>query len=58
MPAVIFRAEDMHNIELVRQIVLRRLKEDRSWQQFYETWQDPRLSAIVEFENPGLLSWT
>lgn len=38
MSVVNFTRDDLSNLELVRQIVLRRLKEDRGFNQFYSQW--------------------
>ncbi|MCK4392662.1 hypothetical protein KAX17_07115 [Candidatus Bipolaricaulota bacterium] len=51
----VFRDDDWGNLELVRQIVLRRLKEDADWQQFDRTWGD-HASQFVQFEQPRLRS--
>ena len=45
----VFREEDYSNLELVRQVVLRRLKEDEEWDQFDRTWGE-RGSLFVRFE--------
>ena len=45
----VFREEDYDNLEFVRQVVLRRLKEDGEWHQFDRTWGD-RGSLYVGFE--------
>lgn len=49
----VFRQSDWNNIELVRQIVLYRLKHDTDWNQFDYIWGE-RGSSFVEFENPQL----
>ncbi len=46
---VVFRKEDWSNLEFVRQIVLRRLREDSSWHQFDFIW-DENQQAHVQFE--------
>ena len=45
----IFRQTDYDNLELVRQIVLYRLKHDSNWSQFDYIWAE-RGSSFVEFE--------
>jgi hypothetical protein len=47
--AIIFRDEDFRNLELVRHVVLRRLREDAEWHQFDRTW-DERAQDFVRFE--------
>ncbi len=49
MTAITFGVDDFDNLELVRSIVLRRLKEDRSWQQFYDNWDSRGAAGRVEF---------
>lgn len=51
----VFRNEDFENLELVRQVVLRRLKHDQSWNQFDQIW-DPQRQKFVRFEQPRLRS--
>ena len=46
---VTFRDEDYDNIELARQIVLRRLKMDTDWCAFDRTWADQN-QDVVRFE--------
>ena len=50
----VFRESDWHNLELVRQIVLYRLKHDSEWNQFDYVWADRRTSSFVEFDQPQL----
>ena len=38
MPGVPFTADDFGNLEMVRQIVLRRLRDDRGFNHFYAVW--------------------
>jgi hypothetical protein len=45
----IFRKSDWNNLELVRQIVLYRLKNDPEWHQFDYIWGE-RGAQFVEFE--------
>jgi len=52
---VVFRDEDRENLELVRQIVLRRLKEDTDWHQFDMIWER-NASQFVQFDPPRLRS--
>ena len=49
----IFRDEDFGNLELVRQIVLRRLKHDDNWHQFDQIW-DLQRQEFVRFDEPRL----
>lgn len=52
MPAAKFTKDDFDNLEMVRQIVLRRLKEDRrNFNQFYQEW-DARTERYVTFDEP------
>lgn len=51
----VFRDDDWGDLELVRQIVLRRLKEDADWHEFDRTWGD-RASRFVQFDPPRLRS--
>lgn len=51
-PAV-FRDSDFNNLEYVRQIVLKRLKDDTRWNQFDRTW-DEHHQKFVSFD-PGRL---
>jgi len=53
--AVVFREEDWRNLEMVRQIVLRRLKEDTDWHQFDMIWERDT-SQFVQFDLPRLRS--
>ena len=48
----VFRDDDWGNLELVRQIVLRRLKEDADWQQFDRTWGDHASQFVLN--RPGI----
>ncbi len=50
----LFRETDRKNLELVRQIVLFRLKNDPEWSQFDYTWDPRYVSRFVDFENPYL----
>ncbi|MFH1929782.1 MAG: hypothetical protein ABIK79_16685 [Chloroflexota bacterium] len=50
---VVFRESDWNNLELVRQIVLYRLKHDSNWNQFDYVWEEPG-SSFVEFEERQL----
>ncbi len=49
----VFRESDRDNLELVRQIVLYRLKHDSDWNQFDYVWGE-RGSSFVEFESGRL----
>ena len=49
----VFRESDCSNLELVRQIVLYRLKHDDDWNQFDYSWEE-RGSRFVGFEQPQL----
>ncbi len=53
MPAIKFTKDDFDNLELVRQIVLRRLKEDRNFNQFFMQWAD-RMERYVTFGEPQI----
>jgi hypothetical protein len=52
---VVFRDADFDNLELVRQVVLRRLKEDTNWSAFDPTWADQN-QDLVRFEPNRLRS--
>lgn len=52
----VFRESDWNNLELVRQIILYRLKHDSSWNQFDYVWGDRGSARFVEFESPQLRS--
>ena len=49
----IFRQSDYNNLELVRQIVFDRLKNDSKWSQFDNDW-DQHSTPWVEFENHNI----
>lgn len=49
----VFRESDLDNLELVRQIVLYRLKHDSGWHHFDEVWGE-RASSFVQFAHPEL----
>lgn len=51
MPTVRFTRDDFDNLEMVRQIVLRRLRDDPSFNQFYQQW-DARTERYVTFDEP------
>lgn len=53
MPAD-FTQDDFDNLELVRQIVLRRLKDDTSWNLFDYQWEPRHTEQYVVFESPQL----
>jgi hypothetical protein len=53
--ALVFRDDDWDNLEMVRQIVLRRLKEDAEWHQFDQIWAD-RETRFVEYADQRLRS--
>lgn len=53
MSAVKFTKADKGNLELVRQIVLRRLK-DGQWNQLYEGWDERQAAKYVVFDPPQL----
>lgn len=50
----VFRESDRNNLELVRQIILYRLKQDSNWNQFDYVWDDRGSSRFAEFESPQL----
>jgi hypothetical protein len=52
--AVAFTQADFDNLEIVRQIVFRRLKEDTNWNQLYEDWDERTASRFVKFDPPHL----
>jgi len=51
----VFRDEDYGNLELVRNIILRRLRDDEGWHQFDQIW-DERTQGFVRFEPARLRS--
>lgn len=51
MPAIKFTQADFDNLEMVRQIVLRRLKGDPDFNQFYQEWV-ARTERYVTFDEP------
>ncbi len=51
MPAPVFTQNDFDNLELVRQIVLLRLKDDRNFNAFYQHW-DSSTERYVTFVEP------
>ena len=51
MPAIRFTQDDFDNLEMVRQIVLRRLKDDPNFNLFYQYW-DNRTEQFVIFGEP------
>ena len=53
MPAIAFTAADRDNLELVRQIVLRRLRDGR-WNQLYSPWNVGDAEEYVTFATPQL----
>lgn len=53
MEKIVFRQDDFDNIEMVRQIVLARLKYQPNWSQFDYSWN---AQEYVEFENDNLRS--
>ncbi len=54
MTAVTFTEEDLDNIELVRQIVFRRLKADDQWNQLYLPWDSSSTGQYVIFQKPNI----
>ena len=48
----VFRQADWDNLELVRQVILYRLKHDSEWNQFDYVWADSRTARIIEFDPP------
>jgi len=54
-PPFTFRDEDLNNLELVRQIILYRLKHDESWNWLYEPWNSNN-QDFVRFEPERLKS--
>lgn len=55
MSAVAFTKDDADDLEFVRKVVLRRLKEDRNYRQMYLHWRDREGERYVTF-NPDHLS--
>lgn len=53
MTAINFTKDDINNLELVREIVFRRLREG-NWNQLYDTWEEHHTGKLVQFESPGL----
>lgn len=51
MPPIQFTKDDFDNLEMVRQIVFRRLKDDRNFNLFYQRW-DSRTQQYVIFGEP------
>jgi hypothetical protein len=51
MTAIHFAKADIDNIELVRQVVLRRLR-DRKWDQLGDNWDDREVKNYITFESP------
>ena len=51
MTAVNFTRDDFDNLEIVRQIVLRRLKGDPDFNSFYQYWEG-RAQQFVTFSEP------
>jgi len=47
---VLFTRADFNNIELVRSIVLDRLRRDHNFNQFYSQWHPREVSEYVEFD--------
>ncbi len=50
----VFRQSDWNNLELVRQIVFYRLKNDSDWSQLDHTWGEQYGARFVEFEHRNL----
>ena len=53
MTAIEFTKDDINNLELVREIVFRRLREAK-WNQFYDPWGERDTGKLVRFETPDL----
>ncbi len=51
MPAIRFTQDDSDNLEMVRQIVLRRLKDDPHFNLFYQEWRGIT-ERYVTFDEP------
>ncbi len=56
MSAVTFTQDDADELELVRKIILLRLKEDPRYNQMYRFWSDPDGQRYVTFDPPQLSS--
>ena len=56
MSAVTFTKDDINDLEFVRSIVLRRLKEDRQYNLMYRDWKDRDGEKYVAFDPPHLSS--
>lgn len=50
----IFRQADFNNLEFVRQVVLRRLKLDQSWNHLDYNWADHRANSFINYEESHL----
>lgn len=50
MSAIHFTKADRENLELVRAVVLARLREGK-WQNLYDDWDDQNVSNFITFEN-------
>lgn len=53
MTEIKFTSDDLDNLELVRQIVFRRLRED-NWNHLYDPWEERTTGKFVQFEFPNL----
>ena len=51
MSAIHFTKADRDNLELVRNVVLARLREEK-WESLYDPWDDRDVSKFITFENP------
>jgi len=53
MTEVTFTKDDLDNMELVREIVFRRLREG-NWNQLYDHWDERSTGKFIRFESPNL----
>ena len=49
-----FTRDDLNNLELVRSVILHRLKDDRRYQQMYSQWADDEVRDFVTFQDIGV----
>ena len=50
MTAIEFTEDDFNNLELVREIVFRRLREG-NWNQLYEHWEEHNTESLSGFNH-------
>ena len=54
--APVFRQSDRDNLELAREIVFSRLRNDPDWHHLEYQWDAQYVSRFVQFETPNLAS--